>query len=149
MPEPSLIPTRDAIVAHARLWIGTPYHDQASTCGAGTDCLGLIRGIYRALYGHDVAAVPAYTRDWAEAAGEEAMLAAARRHLVEIPVHDIAPGDVLVFRYHRHHVAKHAAIFAGKTMVHAVEGAPVSEVPFSSWWHRRMAGAFAFPGVIV
>ncbi len=29
----------------ARLWLGTPYVHQASTRGAGADCLGLIRGI--------------------------------------------------------------------------------------------------------
>ena len=36
--------TGDAIVAAARTWIGTPYEHQASCRGAGTDCLGLLRG---------------------------------------------------------------------------------------------------------
>lgn len=33
------------IVARARAWIGTPYEHQASCRGAGTDCLGLLRGL--------------------------------------------------------------------------------------------------------
>ncbi len=35
----------DEIVALARAWIGTPYRHQASCRGAGTDCLGLLRGV--------------------------------------------------------------------------------------------------------
>lgn len=41
--------TRDAIVAEARTWLGTPYHDHASVRGVGCDCTGLHRGIAEAL----------------------------------------------------------------------------------------------------
>ncbi len=75
---------RPDIVLLARAWLGTPYHHQASCRGAGADCIGLIRGIYRELYGREAQALPAYTRDWAEASGQETLLAAARRHLIEI-----------------------------------------------------------------
>ncbi len=47
------MPTRDAVVAAARKYIGTPYHHQAALCGAGCDCLGLIRGVWRDLYGSE------------------------------------------------------------------------------------------------
>lgn len=143
-----IAPTRAAIVAHARAWIGTPYHHQASRIGIGTDCLGLIRGVFRALYGHEAESIPGYARDWAEGAGEETMLAAASRHLVEVAPSAAAVGDVLIFRYRQRYVAKHAAILAGPTLIHAIEGAPVSEVPLTGWWRRRIAGAFSFPGVI-
>lgn len=33
--------TREAIVATAGAWIGTPYHHQACVKGRGCDCLGL------------------------------------------------------------------------------------------------------------
>ncbi len=91
--------TRPDIVALARTWLGTPYHHQASCRGVGTDCVGLVRGIWRELYGREAEAAPAYTRDWAEATGRETLLEAARRHLVEITPREAAPGDVLVFRY--------------------------------------------------
>jgi hypothetical protein len=42
--------TREAIVAAARSFIGTPYHHQASCKKAGCDCLGLIRGVWRDVY---------------------------------------------------------------------------------------------------
>jgi NlpC/P60 family putative phage cell wall peptidase len=139
MPHPD-------IVLLARTWLGTPYHHQASAKGAGADCIGLIRGIYRELYGREAQALPAYTRDWAEAAGQETLLAAARRHLVEIAPSQAEPGAVLVFRWRGATIAKHAAILATPTtMIHAIEGAPVSEVSLSPWWHRHLAGAFVFP----
>jgi NlpC/P60 family putative phage cell wall peptidase len=139
MPHPD-------IVLLARAWLGTPYHHQASAKGAGTDCIGLIRGIYRELYGREAQALPAYTRDWAEASGQETLLAAARRHLVEIAPREVEPGDVLIFRWRGATIAKHAAILATPTtMIHAIEGSPVSEVSLSPWWRRHLAGAFAFP----
>lgn len=141
-------PTRAMIVEVARLWIGTPYHHQASRRGIGTDCLGLVRGVWRDVYGSDAEKPPAYSRDWAEAGGEETMLAAASRHLEIISAPDIAAGDAVVFRLRPGVVAKHAAIVASaSTMIHAMEGSPVCEVSFSPWWRRRVAGAFRFPNL--
>jgi len=141
-------PTRTRIVAEARAWIGTPYRHQASLQGVGCDCLGLVRGVWRALHGAEPEATPAYTRDWAEAAGIESLAEAARRHLVELgDPHAFAPGDVLLFRYASRYPAKHAAIAtAGDLMVHAHDGAAVAEVAIAPWWRRRLAFAFALPG---
>ena len=144
MPHP-----RTTIIALARSWLGTPYHHQASLRGVGTDCIGLIRGIWRELYGAAAPeALPAYTRDWAEGSGRETLIEAARRHLVEIPRFEARPGDVLVFRWRRGSLAKHCAILSKPTaIIHALEGAPVSEVALSPWWRRHTAAAFRFPGV--
>lgn len=140
---------RERIVFAARSWIGTPYHHQASVRGVGTDCLGLVRGIWRDLYGRDAERPPPYSRDWAEASGRETMLEAAARHLIAIPAEAATAGNVIVFRLRAGTVAKHAAILSsGTTMIHAIEGAPVSEVPLSPWWRRRIAAAFAFPQTV-
>jgi NlpC/P60 family putative phage cell wall peptidase len=144
-----MISTRTTVVALARTWLGTPYHHQASVKGAGTDCIGLVRGIWRELYGREAEDVlPAYTRDWAEAHGRETLLEAARRHLIEVPRFQARPGDVLVFRWRRGSLAKHCAILsAPAAMIHALEDAPVSEVALSPWWRHHLAAAFMFPGV--
>jgi NlpC/P60 family putative phage cell wall peptidase len=137
------------IVSAARAWIGTPYHHQASARGVGTDCLGLIRGVWRDIYGSDAEKPPPYSRDWAEAGGRETMLEAAARHLMPIPRELAMPGDVVIFRLRPAVIAKHAAIIASPTtMIHAIEGAPVSEVSLSLWWCRRIAGVFRFPDPI-
>ncbi len=69
------------IVAVARAWIGTPYLHQASTKGAGCDCLGLIRGVWREVHGDEPAPVPPYTPDWSEPQGQERLWDVARRLL--------------------------------------------------------------------
>ena len=163
-------PARSAVVAEARAWIGTPYHHQASVKGVGCDCLGLVRGVWRALLGTEPEAIPGYSSDWGEAGGQETMLAAARRHLIEIEPGAAGPGDVLVFRMRRGRMAKHAGIVAARSLlapspnpsprgggeqaegaslsfIHAQEGGPVCEVALSPWWRARVAAAFAFPGV--
>src|SRR3954452_13379626 len=129
------MPIRTRIIAEARAWIGTPYRHQGSLKGIGCDCLGLVRGVWRALNG-------------AEASGVESLAEAARRHLVELDdPRSFAPGDVLLFRYSNHYPAKHAAIVtAPDLMVHAHDGACVAEVAIAPWWRRRLAFAFAFPG---
>ena len=143
---------RAEVVRLARLWLGTPYHHQACCLGVGVDCVGLVRGVWTTLHGREPEAPGSYTRDWAEATGEESLVAAARRHLVEIAPAALGPGDIAVFRYRPHMVAKHTGIIGSTqrqlTLIHAVEGAPVSEVPLAPWWHRRIAAAFAFPGII-
>jgi NlpC/P60 family putative phage cell wall peptidase len=140
---------RQDIVAETRRWIGTPYRHQASLKGVGCDCLGLVRGIWRAVVGDEPERAPPYAPDWAEAAGNASLAEAATRHLVAIPLTDIGPGDVLLFRWRANLPAKHAAIVTtSDLMVHAHDGAAVAEVAIAPWWRRRLAYAFKFPGVI-
>ena len=133
----------------ARLWIGTPYLHQASVRGAGTDCLGLLRGIWRELYGAEPEAVPAYTRDWSEPSGDEALWQAARRHLLPRPLDTAQTGDVLLFRMQTGAVAKHLGVQAetgpAPTFIHAYSGHGVVESPLSRPWQRRIVARFAFP----
>lgn len=140
-----------AAIAEARAWLGTPYRHQASCCGAGADCLGLVRGVYRALYGAEPETPPAYTPDWAEAAGVETLYDAARRHLVEIACAAVLPGDVLLFRMRRGAPAKHCAILVapfdgagGGRIIHAYSGHAVREEAAGAAWRRRLAYAFRF-----
>lgn len=144
--------SRAEVVGLARQWIGTPYHHQASERLVGVDCIGLVRGVWRALHGGEPEALPGYSRDWAEATGRETLLEAARRHFIEIDPQAVRAGDVLAFRYRPRSIAKHAGILASRssapTLIHAAEGAPVTEIALSPWWQRRIAAAFAFPGII-
>ncbi|GAM98868.1 genetransfer agent NlpC/P60 family peptidase [alpha proteobacterium U9-1i] len=138
---------RSAIMAEARDWLGTPYQHQASVKGAGVDCLGLIRGVWRALYGAEPELAPPYTPDWAERHGAETLLEAARRHLREVSLREARPGDVLLFRMAAGAPAKHAAILdEGDALIHAYWGRAVVRSRFAPWWRARAAAAFSFPG---
>lgn len=145
---------RAAIVAEARSWLGTPYRHQASRKGAGCDCLGLVRGVWRGLYGEEPAAPPPYAADWAETGGRETLLEAARRHLVEVPLADWRPGDVLLFRMSPEACVKHCAIVSApapgdpeRRIIHAYWGRAVVESWLGPWWRRRLVHAFSFPDV--
>lgn len=139
---------RGAALAHAREWIGTPYQHQASVKGAGTDCLGLLRGIWRKLYSCEPEAIPAYTPDWSEPAREERILTSARRLMIE-GRGVIHPGQVLVFRMRDGAVAKHLGLMSAggecAAFIHAYTGHGVIESPFSTPWRRRVVAHFDFP----
>jgi NlpC/P60 family putative phage cell wall peptidase len=145
-------PARNDIIAAARSWLGTPYVHQASAKGAGTDCLGLIRGVWRELYGEEPEIPPPYGPDWnerawARGARQEPLLAAARRHLAPRAIGEEAPGDVLVFRVVRDGPAKHCGIMTEEArFIHAYAGRAVVESWLSRWWRERLAGVFVFPG---
>jgi NlpC/P60 family putative phage cell wall peptidase len=146
------------IVQIARSWIGTPYVHQASVKGAGCDCLGLLRGVWREVRGAEPEDPPAYSPDWAEASGSETLYMALARHLTEIGVQSLAPGDVALFRMARTGPAKHCGIIALKqrsdsatnktgrdgaqTLIHARQNHRVGEEPFSPFWRSRLAYAF-------
>lgn len=136
-------------IEEARAWIGTPYRHQAATRGAGADCLGLVRGVWQALYGREPEAVPPYTPDWSEPARDEALWRAALRHLVPQAGVSPEPGDVILFRMRDGAVAKHLGI-AGPgrppaSFIHAYAGHGVVESPLSGPWARRIVARFAFP----
>ena len=135
------------VVAEARRWIGTPYVHQGSLRGAGADCLGLVRGVWRAFCGPEPECPPAYAMDWSETGGDEALWAAALRHLQPATV--AAAGDVLLFRMRAGAVAKHLGIQSETgpegAFVHAYSGHGVVESRLSGPWARRIVARFRFP----
>lgn len=157
------------VLALAGTWIGTPYRHQGAVKGVGCDCLGLIRGIWRELYGQEPEAVPAYAPDWAERGGEERLLAAAGRHFLSVPsLAESRPGDLVLFRFRPHLAAKHAGILAwlpdecwgteGATcleetgaapipdaFIHAYEQSAVTLSALVPGWRRKIAGIYRFP----
>jgi NlpC/P60 family putative phage cell wall peptidase len=138
-----------AIVDAARGWIGTPYRHQASVKGAGADCLGLVRGIWRDVLGPEPASIPSYTPDWSEAAGDEALMRSADRWLVRRSGLEWQVADILLFRMRHDSVAKHLGVvsapFGSCRFIHAYTGHGVVESPLSEPWRRRVAAVYHFP----
>jgi NlpC/P60 family putative phage cell wall peptidase len=134
------------IVTAARGWIGTPYRHQASLKGVGCDCLGLLRGVWRELYGAEPEAVPPYAPDWAEG-GADTLRNGLARHLDWVAVDAMAPGDVALFRIGR--AGRHCGIVGewggALTLIHAAQGRRVREEVFSPAWRRRLAFVFRIP----
>lgn len=142
----------DPVVDVARAWIGTPYVHQASQKQVGTDCLGLIRGVWRALLGPEPDEVIAYSPGWSDASEGEALLDALDRHLIRVDQSEAKHGDVLVFRMMQRGPAKHAAVLTtgtaqgpDATIIHAYSGLSVCETRLTRAWQRRIAAAYRFP----
>lgn len=134
----------EAVARLAEGWLGTPYLHQASARGRGTDCLGLVRGLYRQLHGAEPLPVPPYSAAWH---GEgEPLLEAARAAL--LPAEAPATGDVLLFRMTPDAPARHCGVLvAPDRFVHAYSGRAVTAARFGRYWQARLAGAYSFPEV--
>lgn len=143
------LPTGADVVTEARRWIGTPYRHQASCLGAGCDCLGLLRGVWRALYGDEPEEAPPYSRDWSEPSRDEVLWRAAARHLSSKPRDQARAGDVLLFRMRDGSVAKHLGIAAevgsAPSFIHAYSGHGVVESAFTRPWDARLVARFELP----
>lgn len=139
--------TRDDVVTAARAWLGTPYRHRAATLGAGCDCLGLLRGVWRALYGEEPMAVPNYRADMRDAAHAGELLAAAEMLLVRASG-GLSAGQVVLFQLRRAMAPKHCGIMVSATrFIHAQERLGVVEANMSEGWRGRAAGSYEFPGV--
>jgi NlpC/P60 family putative phage cell wall peptidase len=137
---------RARVIAAARSWLGTPYHDQASVRGAGCDCLGLARGVWREVVGPEPFPIPPYSRDWGEAGPREVLAEGARACMIEVAPAEAPPGALLIFRMRERAIAKHLGILSESgTLIHARERLGVIEEPFTRAWRRRLAFAFLYP----
>ncbi len=136
------------VITIARSWIDTPYMHQASLKGQGCDCVGMVRGVYRELYGleKEPEAMPPYQPDWYEVDQKDPLLAFGRKYLKEVPFGEMIPGDVLVFRMKPHVSAKHCGIITDTDMmVHAYSQQKVFEVSLGSHWLKKVAAVLRFP----
>lgn len=112
--------TREAVVAEARSWIGTRYHDNAGIKirrdesgniidRGGADCVHSVYGIYFACGLVPAITIPHYSPQFMLNRGEEIYLTSVLAHAraTDTPL----PGDLALFRYGR--VFSHGAIVDG------------------------------------
>ena len=90
---------RDRVVAEARSWIGTPYHNCADIKGVGVDCGMLLVRVFV-----DLGLVPPfdprpYTPDWHCHRSEEKYLNSLLERSIKVDAP--LPGDVVLFKVGR------------------------------------------------
>jgi NlpC/P60 family putative phage cell wall peptidase len=138
-------PQPDDIIAAADVWLGTPYRHQAATLGAGCDCLGLLRGVWRTLYGKEPPALPAYRADWRDLGHADELQALAETWL-RPTTEPLEAGQIVLFRLGRLPLAKHCGILVGPDrFIHAQENLGVVKATLGQGWRRRVAARFEFP----
>lgn len=93
--------TRDAVIAEARSWIGTPYAHAGRIKGAGVDCATLLAEVFAAVGLIPALEIDSYPPDWHLHRGEERYRDRVLAHAHEISHAEAQPGDVALFQWGR------------------------------------------------
>lgn len=138
--------TREQVCETAKTWIGTKWQHQQSKKGLGCDCAGFVRGVYFDLTHQKVNCPTDYPATWHFFKTDPKMLETCQANMTEIPLHDIAAGDVLTFRFPRMKVDHHIGIYLGSgQFIHAeMEAKMVHISPLDATWRSRLTHAFKF-----
>ena len=133
------------ITKAALLWKNTPYRHQASLVGVGCDCLGLIRGVWRQVYGSEPALVPPYPRFGRDRQSASLLLDAAHKFFVPCD-NKARAGRLVLFQLHAQIPPRHCGIILDeKTFIHAQERLGVVVGALDGNWHKRIHSTFLFP----
>jgi cell wall-associated NlpC family hydrolase len=90
---------RQAIVAEAKTWLGTPYRGWSCAKGAGTDCGQFLYGLFRNTGHLPVLDLPTdYNLQVAQHAASTEYIDIVADHMREIPEHEAQAGDVVVYK---------------------------------------------------
>ena len=135
---------QDKIIAEARSWLGTPFRHQGFKKGVGCDCSGFIRGVLEAVMGFK------YEDAWnyPHRPHAPALIELLNKYFTKIPISDMQPGDVLLFKIDNN--PQHMAIKTDRGMIHAYARGPrkVEEVSFASPWPERLVGCWRVADII-
>lgn len=118
---------RQAVVAEAREWIGTPYHSAGRVKGrdGGADCLTLIILVYANAGIIPMFTVPHYAPDWHLHRNEQRYMEGVLGHCVEIDGPPL-PGDLALWQFGR--CFAHGGVVTNWThVIHAYVGRRVNE----------------------
>lgn len=131
---------REVLIAQIRLWIGTPFVKEASLRGVGTDCAGLIHGVWR----------DEFPTSYPQRSGRETSIETAAATLLLTQPLIPTPTDIILFAPELGEPATHAGFLTDATpnaarFVHAHWGQGVVESRFGAWWAARLVGVYSFP----
>ena len=144
---------RDQITTEAASWIGTPFQHQASVKGVACDCIGLVRGVARAVGFRDPFTTGAASKyqGYGRTPEPVALLAACAEFLKPIEVASCERGDILLMRFERD--PQHFALVLTRrpdAMIHshASIGRVTSRSIDARWW-RRVIAAYRYPELAI
>jgi NlpC/P60 family putative phage cell wall peptidase len=139
---------RAQIIAEAREWLGTPWKHQASLKGVGCDCIGLIRGVARAVGLDDPFTSGSARRYFGYGRiPDPSLLLDACRDYLDPGRGEL--GDILVLRFERE--PQHFAIVSclkPRRMIHAyAQARKAVENGIDHVWLSRVVRTYSFRGI--
>lgn len=108
---------REAVVAEALTWLGTPYHHHARVKGGGADCGLSLAAIYEAAGVMPAVDPGDYTNDWHLHNDGEKYLELVEKNARRIEGPPL-PGDIVLFKYGRC-ISHGAVVIVWPTILHA------------------------------
>jgi cell wall-associated NlpC family hydrolase len=114
---------RQAVIAEARTWLGTPWHHEARVKGAGVDCAMLLAEVYERAGIIEHVEVGHYPMDWHLHRDIERIVEIVEQYAH--PTTDPHAGDVVLFKFGR--TFSHGGILVGENseIIHAVRNVGV------------------------
>lgn len=133
--------TREAFVAEARDWLGTPFQHQGRLKGVACDCIGLVIGTAQALGLSDFD-----MRDYGRRP-DGRLRPLMEAHLTLVPLMEAQAGDVLLFQWNN--CPLHVAILTSETsLIHAyLPNRKVIETDIDARMRAQLVAAYNVPGV--
>lgn len=93
---------RQAVVAAARTWVGTPYHHRAKLKGKGVDCIMLLVAAFEEAAVLHAIEVPRYVMQWHMHRNAEKYLEGLLQYCQELaPEETPQPGDIVLWKFGR------------------------------------------------
>jgi cell wall-associated NlpC family hydrolase len=146
-PKPTI--TREAIMAEAISWLGTPYHKGACVKGVGADCATFLWGVYKncGLIPEGDKLIERYSHDWFANTDTERYLLHAVRYAAKVaegvsyPTLKALPGCMALVRSRTSNVFNHGGIvMRWPHLIHAVnpEIEPACASTHELWEYRTV-----------
>lgn len=138
---------RSEIIGEAKTWMGTKWQHQTALKGVACDCLGLVIGIARK-FGQEVDAADLNYSQMPHHF-EEKLYEKMKKYVIEIPVSEAKPGDILLFGFSPDWPAYHVGIVSyDGFIIHTwMDVGKVVETRLDSQWLANLRYAFRYQGV--
>lgn len=134
---------RDAFIAAARSYLGTPFHHQGRLPGVGMDCAGVVVCALQSC-GYAVVDHQGYGRIPSMGIFQQAVL----EHCETIPQSEVLPGDLMLFAFRDE--PQHIAIVSNLDpvmIIHAYSDVGrVVENGLDATWQGRLRGCYRLRG---
>lgn len=131
-------PPDERVLEAARSYLGVKYRHQGRV-RAGVDCLGLV-----VLAAKDTGRETPDRVDYSYQPDGHLLRGTLQEHLIEVPIEERAPGDVLLFWFAQRGYPQHVGICNGEGMIHThLKIGRVVEFRFmDKFWLRRLDSAY-------
>ena len=102
---------REALVAEAKTWLGTPFHHAANLKGVGADCGQWLYQLFLDCGVISPSEIQPYSLSWAVHTDDNRYIDMIERYALRVADDDTRPGNIIIFKFGRAY--SHGALITG------------------------------------